>query len=50
MKLNNLIRGGKKKGRNKDKDTNESFRYHDNNNMETSDSRFNVIYNSFQNS
>ncbi|SBT54953.1 PIR Superfamily Protein [Plasmodium ovale wallikeri] len=50
MKLNNLIRGGGKNERNTDKDTNESFRYHENNNMETLDSRFNVIYNSFQNS
>ncbi|SBS92171.1 PIR Superfamily Protein [Plasmodium ovale curtisi] len=49
MKLYNLIRGGKIKRRNVDKENNESFRSDNNSNMESLDRRFNVIYNSFQN-
>ncbi|SBT73249.1 PIR protein [Plasmodium ovale] len=50
MKINNLIRGRKLKGRNVDNETDESFRNNDNYNMESLDGRFHVIYNSLQNS
>ncbi|SBT54922.1 PIR Superfamily Protein [Plasmodium ovale wallikeri] len=49
MKLNNLIRGKKIKRRNMDNENNEAFRGENDSNMDSLDTRFNVIYNSFQN-
>ncbi|SBT74245.1 PIR protein [Plasmodium ovale] len=49
MKLNNLIRGEKIKRRNMDKENNDAFIGENYSNMDSLDTRFNVIYNSFQN-